>query len=86
VEIRKAALGPDVAVVGVTELALADVLARQGRPAAAESVYVHALALIRREANDQHPDARLAHAGLADLYQSWGRPRDAERHRQLAVP
>ena len=86
VEIRKAALGPDVAVIGVTELALANVLARQGRRAAAESVYVHALALIRREATDQHPDARLAHAGLAELYQSWGRPRDAERHRQLAAP
>ena len=86
VAIRKAALGPDLAIIGVTELALADVLARQGRRAAAESVYVHALTLIRRETSDQHPDVRLAHAGLAALYESWGRPRDAERHRQLAAP
>jgi eukaryotic-like serine/threonine-protein kinase len=86
IAIRTAALGPDVALIGVTEIALADVLARQGRRSAAESVYVHALSLIRRQTTDQHPDARRVHAGLAALYESWGRPREAERHRQLATP
>jgi len=86
VAIRKAALGADRALIGVTELALADVLARRGRRVAAESVYVHALTLIRRETSDQHPDVRQAHAGLAALYASWGRTREAERHRQLAAP
>jgi serine/threonine-protein kinase len=85
IAIRTAALGPDVALIGVTEIALADVLARQGRRAAAESVYVHALTLIRRHTTDEHPDARRVHAGLAALYASWGREREAEHHRRLAT-
>ena len=86
IAIRAAVFGPESRMVGVSETGLADALARRGRLPQAESVYVHALGIIRRYTTDAHVDARRVHAGLATVYAATGRRRDAAAHAALAAP
>jgi eukaryotic-like serine/threonine-protein kinase len=52
----------------------------------AESLYGEALRMLLAHTGEDHRDVRRIHSGLANLYDRWGRPADAARHRTLAGP
>ena len=66
------------------EVALARVLIRQRRYAEADSLYRHALDVLRRLTTDDHPEVRRIAGLMADLYVEWEKPAEAERYRRLA--
>jgi len=86
IDIRMEAHGSDQTITALTRGGLAGVLTRQGRFAEADSLYRNALAVIRRHTTDTHIDARRIYAGLAALYQAWGKPDSAAVFRRLAEP
>jgi len=61
---------------------LAGVLARRGAYEEAEALYLPALEVARRRIPPTHPRRRELVNGLAQLYEAWGRPEDAERVRR----
>jgi serine/threonine-protein kinase len=65
---------------------LAGVLTQQRRFAEADSIYRSVLAVLRRHTTDTHVDVRRTFAGLATLYQAWGKPDSAAIFRRLAEP
>ena len=64
---------------------LAAVLVRRGAYEEAEALYLPALEVARRHMPPTHPRRRELVNGLAELYEAWGRPADAERVRREAA-
>ena len=52
----------------------------------ADSLYHQALDILLRYTSEQHRDVRRIHAGLARLYDAWGRPDLAAIHHRIAGP
>jgi len=84
IDIRTEANGPDQTITALTWGGLAGVLARQKRYVEADSLYRAALAVIRSHTTDTHIDVRRTYAGLASMYQAWGKPDSAAFYRRLA--
>ena len=85
IDIRMAAYGPDQTITALTWGGLASVLTQQRRFTEADSLYRAALAVIRRHTTDTHVDVRRTYAGLAAMYQAWGKPDSAAVYRRLAT-
>jgi serine/threonine-protein kinase len=86
VAIRAASLGPQQALTALTEAGLAGVLTKRGRFAEADSIYRNTLSVLRRQTTDTHLDVRNTYAGLATLYDAWGKRDSAAVYRRLAEP
>ena len=86
VDIRTASLGPTQTLTALTEAGLAGVLARQRRFEEADSIYRSAVAVIRRRTTESHVDTRAAYAGMAAMFEAWGKADSAARYRRLAEP
>ena len=86
VVIRAASLGPQHALTALTEAGLAGVLTRQRRFNEADSIYQNTLGVLRRQTTDTHLDVRRTYAGLATLYDAWGKPDSAAVYRRLSEP
>jgi serine/threonine-protein kinase len=84
--IRVAESGPEHTSTALTALRLADVLARGRRYVEADSIYRRSLAVVRRHTTDTHKDVRATYAGLASLYEAWGKPDSAAAFRRRANP
>ncbi len=84
VAIRMESYGPDQTITALTWGGLADVLTRRRKFPEADSLYRAALAVIRSHTTDTHIDVRRTYAGLAALYQAWGKPDSAAVYRRLA--
>ena len=84
IDIRMEANGPDQTITALTWGGLAGVLTQQRRYAEADSLYRAALVVIRRHTTDTHIDVRRTYAGLASMYQAWGKPDSAAFYRRLA--
>ncbi len=65
---------------------LARIRAARGEYGAADSLYRAALAILRRHQTEDHRDMRHIYAGMAALYEAWGRPDDARRYAERAKP
>ena len=86
IAIRTESFGPDQTITALTWGGLAGVLTRQRRFAEADSIYRSALVVLRRHTTETHVDVRRTYAGLATLYQVWGKPDSAAVFRRLAEP
>jgi serine/threonine protein kinase/tetratricopeptide (TPR) repeat protein len=86
VDIRVASVGPTQTITALSVAGLAGVVARQGRFEEADSIYRSALAVIRRRTTESHVDMRRAYAGMAAMFEAWGKPDSAARYRRLAEP
>ena len=86
IAIRTESFGPDQTITALTWGGLAGVLTQQRRFAEADSIYRSALVVLRRHTTDTHIDVRRTYAGLATLYQAWGKPDSAAVFRRLAEP
>lgn len=84
IEIRRRASGEDHLLNGLALAGLGRLHVLRGEHAAAESLYVRALEIVGREATDAHPDVRMIHRRLAELYERWGKPQEAKKYRALA--
>lgn len=84
IDIRTEANGPDQTITALTWGGLAGVLTKQKRYVEADSLYHAALVVIRRHTTDTHIDVRRTYAGLASMYQAWGKPDSAAFYRRLA--
>jgi serine/threonine protein kinase len=90
----RAALDIRVHMMGETETPLhalslatwAGILTAEGAYPKADSLYQEALRILLRYTSEQHRDVRRLHAGLAALYDAWGRPDQAARHHRIAGP
>ena len=85
VSIRASSLGPENTLTALSTVALAGVLTRQRRFTESDSLYRWALGLIRSRTTDTHVDVRRTYAGLATLYEAWGKPDSAAVFRRLAT-
>jgi serine/threonine-protein kinase len=84
--IRSATSGPEHRITALTAVQLAGALTRQRKFTEADSVYRSALAVMRRSTTDTHIDVRRAYAGLATLYEAWGKADSAAVYRRLSEP
>jgi serine/threonine-protein kinase len=85
VAIQARTFGPEGGMTRATRAGLAGVLVRRRRFAEAESGYRTALAALHSYANDSHRSVRRVYAGLAALYEAWGKPDSAAVYRRLAA-
>lgn len=76
--------GDSAAVVGLTYALFGPLYVRQGRLAAAESVYLEASRRMMPGMSAAHFDVRRVHRELALVYRAMGRADAAERYEQLA--
>jgi eukaryotic-like serine/threonine-protein kinase len=83
--IRVRRQGMNSAVVGLTITYLADVKRRRGDYPAADSLFQEGIALMKEQVADTHHDMRRIHGRMAELYEAWGRPAEAERYRRLSA-
>ncbi|HEU4564502.1 MAG TPA: serine/threonine-protein kinase [Gemmatimonadaceae bacterium] len=81
---RRAAFGERHPLIAITLRLHGDVLTARKQYAAAESLYLRALDIIHEQYGDRQRDVRDIHGSLAALYDAWGRPADARRHRDIA--
>ena len=86
IAIRGGVPGTWTAILATANARLADVLTRQGRFAEADSLYREGLAVQRRSLADTHMNVRLTYAGMATLYEAWGKRDSAALFRRLAQP
>ena len=87
VAIRRDEMGEqDTPLLAIALAGLAGTATARGEYAEADSLYEEALRMLRLHTGEQHRDIRRVHAGLARLYDRWGRPADAASHRTLAGP
>jgi serine/threonine-protein kinase len=82
--IRETRLGARHVLVAKTLRRHAQLRVREQRFAAAESMLHRALDIVSAQLAPAAADVREMHESLADLYDTWGRASDAERHRRLA--
>ncbi|AHG88165.1 protein kinase [Gemmatirosa kalamazoonensis] len=73
-------------IVALTNGGLAGVLTKRRRFAEADSLYRWSLGVLRSYTSDGNVDVRRTYAGMATLYQAWGKPDSAARYRRLAQP
>jgi serine/threonine-protein kinase len=85
-EIRRAAFGDGGALEGIDLAKLAQVHARKGEYATADSLFGQALANQRRYVPDTHPDVREIYRLISERYRLEGRQPDAERYALLSRP
>jgi serine/threonine-protein kinase len=78
--------GPEHTITALAAVELADVLVQQRRFAEADSIYRSSLTVLRRRTTETHVDVRRAYAGLASLYEAWGKRDSAAIYRRLALP
>jgi len=84
IDIRTESFGADQTITALTWGGLAGVLTQQRRFVEADSIYRSALAVLRRHTTDSHIDVRRTYAGLASLYDAWGKRDSAVVYRRLA--
>jgi serine/threonine-protein kinase len=84
VAIRAASVGPEHPLTALSVVPLATVLTQQRRFTEADSLYRWALGLLRHQTIDTHLDIRRTYAGLAMLYEAWGKRDSAAIYRQRA--
>jgi serine/threonine-protein kinase len=79
-ETRRRALGYRTPVVAETMGILADIRTLQGDFAGAHALLEQALEIVKDQPSDGDVPKSL-HAAFVRLYEAWGRPEDADRHR-----
>ena len=84
--IRQGVPGTWGAIIAVANARIAGVLTLQGRFAEADSLYRQSLAVQRRFVAETHMNVRLTYAGMATLYEAWGKRDSAALFRRLAQP
>ena len=84
--IRRGVPGTWDAIIAAAKARIAGVLTLQGRFAEADSLYGDALAVQRRLVAETHMTVRLTYAGMATLYEAWGKRDSAAVFRRLAQP
>ncbi len=82
--IRRQAGGGETTLVGLTLGDMAKLRVESGDFAAADSLYREALEIVLRSYPPDHFDVRRLHSGMAEMYDRWGRPELAARHREAA--
>ncbi|HUF70820.1 MAG TPA: serine/threonine-protein kinase [Longimicrobiales bacterium] len=83
--IRRQSGGGETTLVGLTLSDIAALRVATGDFAAADSLYRRSLEIVLRSYPPDHFDVRGIHAGMADLYERWGRPELAREHRDAAA-
>jgi tetratricopeptide (TPR) repeat protein len=87
IEIRRRIIGEDASPLYALSLAgWAGILTAERAYPKADSLYQQALDIMLRYTSEQHRDVRRIHAGLARLYDAWGRPDQAATHHRIAGP
>ncbi|HSQ32031.1 MAG TPA: tetratricopeptide repeat protein [Gemmatimonadaceae bacterium] len=84
--IRQGVPGTWDAIIAAASARIAGVLTLQRRFTEADSLYRDAVARQRRFIAPTHMNVRLTYAGMATLYEAWGRPDSAVVYRRLAQP
>jgi serine/threonine-protein kinase len=84
--IRRSVPGTWDAIIAVGNARIANVLRQKRRFAEADSLYRDALAVQRRLIAPTHNNVRLTYAGMATLYEAWGKRDSAALFRRLAQP
>ena len=84
--IRRGVPGTWDAIIAVANARIAGVLTLQGRFAEADSLFRESLAVQRRVVAETHMNVRLTYAGMATLYEAWGKRDSAAVFRRLAQP
>ena len=79
-EVRRQALPPDHWLTARSHSLLGAALAAQGRHSDAEPLLVDSLKAIRAARREGDRETREALARVVELYESWGRDHEAERH------
>ena len=74
------------AIIAVANARIAGVVTLEGRFAEADSLYRESLAVQRRVVAETHMNVRLTYAGMATLYEAWGKHDSAAVFRRLAQP
>jgi hypothetical protein len=83
---RSAEMGPHSVLAAIEAGHMAWLRHLEGRDAAAERLFLAALADLENHMAPAHYDIRRLHRQLAAVYAATGRPDDAARHRELARP
>ncbi|HTJ22542.1 MAG TPA: tetratricopeptide repeat-containing protein kinase family protein, partial [Gemmatimonadaceae bacterium] len=85
-DIRRGVPGTWDAIIAWANVRIAGVLTLEGRFAEADSLYRESVAVQRRFVSETHINVRLTYAGMARLYEAWGKPDSAAVYRRLAQP
>jgi serine/threonine-protein kinase len=85
-DIRRGVPGTWDAIIAWANVRIAGVLTLEGRFAEADSLYHESVAVQRRFVSETHINVRLTYAGMARLYEAWGKPDSAAVYRRLAQP
>jgi len=86
IDIRRGVPGTWDAIIAGANARIAGVLTQERRFAEADSLYRDALAVQRRLIAPTHMNVRLMYAGMATLYDAWGKRDSAALFRRLAQP
>ena len=84
--IRQGVPGTWEAIIAAANARIAAMVTLQRRFAEADSIYRDALAVQRRFLAPTHVNVRLTYAGMATLYDAWGKRDSAAVFRDLAQP
>ena len=80
-ELRKKGFAEGHWRIAEVQMALGDCLVEQGRYPEAEELLIASDSTLHKKFGSADPRTREATARLAKLYETWGKPDEAERHR-----